>query len=170
MGEAQLFKHSFMGSTHSQLSFWVRQYEAYDIMKNRMDTYNLLKDTKIFRYLKTYLGEEWKEQLSSYYENQQALSHYYKCLETHNEGKSYYDMMDSMSYLKDDYNDRADHFNIAEERHNMLKDEFKEEIKKLKKNYEESKLYKMENYFDSTNAIGTLSASDKGAMNNEVEN
>jgi len=86
--------------------------------------------------------------LSSYYEKQQALSHYYKCLETHNEGRAYHNMIDNMCYLKDDYNDRSDHFSIAEERHNILNGKIEEKINELKDLYEDSGLYDVNNYYE----------------------
>ena len=144
-----------MGSMHDKLSFWVRLFEAYSIFKNYIQKSNedeaikkLLKEkSEIDNYLENYIGEEWKEQLSGYYENQQALSHYYKCMETHNEGRAYHNMIDKMCYVRDDYNDRSDHFNIAEERHNILNGEIEKRINEIQERYKDSELYKIENYF-----------------------
>jgi len=144
VGETYLFNHSFMGSMHTKLSFWIRRYEVYRI--NFCSGYKDLP--RIDELLKYFLGEDWKEQLSGHYETQQALSHYYKCLETHNEGRAYHNMIDNMCYIKDDYNDRSDHFSIAEERHNILNGKIKEKIKKIKYFYENSGLYKADNYFE----------------------
>ena len=143
IGETYLFNHSFLGSMHEKLSFWIRVYETY---KKDFIEEKIIKNSKIDNYLKHFLGEQWQE-LSGYYENQQALSHYYKCLETHNEGRAYHNMIDNMCFIKDDYNDRSDHFSIAEERHNILNGNVKEKIQKLKINYEKSKLYEVDNYF-----------------------
>jgi transcription termination factor NusB len=145
MDETYLFSHSFLGSIHKHLSFWIRLYEAYE--KYRKEKSEIDKYSRIGAYLEKYLGEEWREQLSGYSENQKALAHYYKCLEMHNEGKAYHNMIDTMCYLKDDYNDRSDHFNIAEERHFILNKDFETKIYDLKKLYEDSKLYKVDNYF-----------------------
>ena len=146
IGETYMFNHSFIGATHDKLSFWVRRYETY---KNEF--YEKYKEeSKIDDYLETYNGQEWEEKLSGYYENQQALSHYYKCLETHSEGRAYHNMIDKMCYIKDDYNDRSDHFNIAEERHYILNDRIKPRINKEVRNcYKDSELYKVENYFEN---------------------
>ena len=57
-------------------------------------------------------------------------------------------MIDSMCYIKDDYNDRSDHFNIAEERHYILNGDIDKKINELKNRYENSKLYKVDNYFE----------------------
>jgi hypothetical protein len=146
LGETYLFNHSFMGLIHRNLSFWIREYEAYQKNYPNID-----------KLLKRYLDDGWKEQLSGHYENKQALSHYYKCLETHREGKAYHAMIDSMHYVKDDFNDRSDHFSIALERHKILNGEIEKKIKELKEHYKDSasnnseseisKLYKVENYF-----------------------
>jgi len=85
--------------------------------------------------------------LSGYRENRRALSHYYKSFEMHNEGRAYHNMIDTMCYLKDDYNDRSDHFNIAEERHLIVNGKVKGRINAIKDLYKESKLDKVENYF-----------------------
>jgi len=145
MDETYLFPHSYIGSVHEHLSFWIRQYEAYE--RDKKENLEINKHPHIEEYLKQYLDEEWREQLSGYRENQRALSHYYKCLEMHNEGRAYHNMIDTMCYLKDDYNDRSDHFNIAEERHLIVNREIDKKINAIKDIYENSKLYKVDNYF-----------------------
>jgi len=140
MDETYLFPHSFLGSIHEHLSFWIRQYEKYETYKE--------KDSKIDKYLKQYLDSEWRELLSGYRENQRALSHYYKCLEMHNGGRAYHYMIDIMCYVKDDYNDRSDHFNIAEERHLIVNKKIQNKIDVLKDIYKDSELYNVDNYFN----------------------
>jgi len=141
MGETYVFTHSFLGSIHEYLSFWIEQYETYKEQ-------NL--GTKIEDILEKYLGEEWKEQLSKYRGNQQAVTHYRKCLEMHYEGRAYHDMIDTMCYLKDDYNDRSDHFNIAEERFLMSNEYFEKKIKKLEDTgfVKNSELHEIKKYFN----------------------
>jgi len=146
MEETYLFPHSFLGSIHEHLSFWIRQFEAYEVYKKENSQVN--KHSKINELLDQYLGEEWREQLSGYRENQRALSHYYKCLEMHSGGRAYQNMLDIMVYVKDDFNDRSDHFNIAEERHLIVNGKIDEKIKNIKDIYKDSKLYKVDNYFN----------------------
>jgi len=153
LGETYLFNHSFMGLIHNNLSFWIMRYETYKkyYYENDSDT------SRIDNLLKHHLGNGYQEQLSAHYENKQSLSHYYKCLETHSEGKAYHVMIDEMYYVKDDFNDRSDHFSIALERHKILNGKIDEKIKALKEHYKDSasndsdpeisKLYKLENYF-----------------------
>ena len=129
MDETYIFTHSFLGTIHDRLSFWIRQYEAYEeyIKENK----EMKKQSKIKKYLEQYLDEEWREQLSGYRENQRALSRYYKSLEMHNEGRAYHNMIDTMVYIKDDFNDRSDHFNIAEERHLVVNRIIYDKINKI---------------------------------------
>jgi hypothetical protein len=158
LGDTLIFNHSFMGSIYEKLSFWMRVYDAYRtiIISKKNNTENF-----IYKSLERYFGNEWKEQISDFYSNQQALSHHYKALETHNEGKAYHAMIDNMCFLKDDYNDRSDHFNLAEERYNIHiindnVDILKEELGKktievkidiLKEIKKDSRLYDLNNYF-----------------------
>jgi len=139
LGESYLFSHSLFGSVHESLSFWIRQYEAYETYKD--------DSSKIDDYLKKYLDEEWRELLSGYRENQQALSHYYKCLEMHSEGRMYHNKIDLLCYVSDDYNDRSDHCNIAEDRHLFMNGEIEKRINAIKDIYKDSKLYNVDNYF-----------------------
>ena len=141
LDETYIFSHNFMGAMHLKLSFWIRLYETYKNVFLKDHESSLLNSN-----LEYYLGKEWREQLSSNYENQRALSYYYKSLENHRGGKAYHNMIENMCWIKDDYNDRSDHFNIAEERHYILNGKTEEYIEKLKKNYEKSSLYKVDNY------------------------
>ncbi|GBU25583.1 hypothetical protein R83H12_02233 [Fibrobacteria bacterium R8-3-H12] len=146
MDETYLFPHSFLGSIHKHLSFWIRLYETYEIYIEEHQ--EICNDPQIKKYLERYLDQEWRELLSGYRENQKALSHYHKCLEMHSEGRAYHNMIDTMCYIRDDYNDRSDHFNIAEERHLIVNGEIKKKIDAIKDIYKDSELYKVENYFE----------------------
>jgi hypothetical protein len=146
MDETYVFTHSFFGSIHKYLSFWIRQYEAYEMYLEKNP--KIAKQSRIDEYLEQYLDEEWREQLSGYRENQRALLHYSKCLEMHSEGRAYHNMIDTMYYVKDDYNDRSDHFNIAEERHIIVNKKIEKEINEIKDIYKDSKLYDTDRYFN----------------------
>jgi len=145
MDETYIFTHYFLGSIHDKLSLWIRRYETYE--KYKKENPIIDKYSHIEEYLEQYLDQEWREQLSGYRENRRALSHYYKSFEMRNEGRAYHNMIDTMCYLKDDYNDRSDHFNIAEERHLIVNGKAKDKINAIKDLYKESKLDKVENYF-----------------------
>jgi len=146
MEETYVFTHSFLGSIHEDLSLWIRRYEVYEMYKR--ENTKIKKHSHVDKYLKKYLDEEWREQLSGYRENQRALSHYYKSLEMHSEGRAYHNMIETMCYVKDDFNDRSDHFNIAEERHLIVNGEIEDRINKIKNLYKESKLYNVDNYYE----------------------
>jgi len=153
MGASYLFNHNFMALKHKKLSDWVRLYETwkkndyfYEKYKNKT-RYKPQIDT----LLKNYLGEEYNEHLSGFYENRQALLHYFKCKETHYEGRAYHNIINEMCFIKDDYNDRNDHFNNAEERHHVVNGKTDKAIKELKEQYIGSKLYDSDYYFENTN-------------------
>jgi hypothetical protein len=147
LGETYLFNHSFMGKIHARLYFWVIRYEKYSKKyKEKCDDTRQLN--KLF---KSYLDYGWKEQLSAHYELQQALFCYQKCVEVHTEGKAYHTLIDSLYYVKDDYNDRSDHFSIAIERHKIINGEIEKSVNAIKEKdiYKDSKLYDVDNYYDS---------------------
>jgi len=149
MGETYVFTNSFLASIHARLSFWIRLYESYEIYKEKINFYNEYGcKSHIKDYFKKYLDEEWREQLSGYRENQIALSYYYKCLEMHNEGRAYHNRIDTMCYLTDNYNDRSDHYNIAEERHKIVNERIEKRMNAVKGLYNDSKLNKVENYYN----------------------
>jgi len=148
LGETYLFNHSFLGKIHESLYFWGRRYEIYN--KRYKEKYGNTK--QLDKLFKSYLGDGWKEQLSAHYELHQALLCYQKCVEVHREGKAYHTLIDSLYYVKDDYNDRSDHFSIAIERHKVLNGEIKERVEKLEKSVtfnKDSKYYNVNNYFET---------------------
>lgn len=143
-GEPYFFNHSFYASTHHKLEEWTFLYEAYVKLlnvnsKDELDKllelesdsekepiaenfdiikiiHSVLSNSQIEKYLYELFGEEWKQQLSSYYEYHQALTHYHKTIETHSGGRAYHHIIDNFYYMNDDYNDRIIHFNVALER------------------------------------------------------
>jgi hypothetical protein len=54
-----------------------------------------------------------------------------------------------MCYVKDDYNDRSDHFSIAIERHKIINGEIERRINELKNVYKDYKFYDVDNYYDN---------------------
>jgi len=142
LGESYLFNHRFMAVTHRRLSFWADRYEAYkNIYKNDGDNVKRMK-----KRLLGLLGDGWEEKLSAQYERRQALACYYKSIEMHNEGKAYHTMIDSMYFVKDDYNDRSDHFSIAIERNRLVNGEIEGRIQRLGAMCEKNNCYDTKYY------------------------
>jgi hypothetical protein len=142
LGEAYLFNHFFIGETHRKLSFWTARYE--EIRHSGEKNKDLLK--RMRKHLKELLEDGWEEQLSSQYERKLALEHYHRCLEMHTEGKAYHTMIEGMCFVKDDYNDRSDHFSIAVERYKIENKLVEKHIEKLRRGWDEYWWYKAENY------------------------
>lgn len=133
----------------------LKQLEISQLNSDLLSVYNqevleIVKElnmSKIENYLKSLIGEEWREQLSGHYATSQALAHYYKCIETHTGGQAYYSMIDKLYYVRDDYNDRVTHFDIAQERALIITGKIKEHKDILKSRYKESKIHDIDNYF-----------------------
>jgi hypothetical protein len=106
-----------------------------------------LKDSEIEEYMKKYLGTEWRENISGYYDRCNALIHYYQCKEAHEEGKAYFEMTDDMYYLNEDFSDRSNHFYIAMDRYFINSKKFTERLNYLKDINHISELHNVDNYF-----------------------
>ncbi len=154
LGETYLFNHSFMGKTHERLCFWVYRYEKYNKRYNEKYKENADDTLALNDLLKYYLDNGWENQLSVSYECQQALLYYQKSLEIHTEGKAYHTLIDNLCYVKDDFNDRSDHFSIALERHRIVNGEIDDRIKELKEFYKDSDLHDPNNYFGTDRRSG----------------
>lgn len=94
----------------------INNCECENFIKLQDMFFDITKSSKIKEYMPEFLDENWTEKLSSYYDIQQALSHYYKTEETHSNGRAYYNIIEKLYYLKDDYNDRMIHFEVGLER------------------------------------------------------
>jgi hypothetical protein len=70
-----------------------------------------------------------------------AIRRYYSAIETHQEGKSYSQLIENMCYLNDDFNDKISHYKIAAERRKINTGDILRRISDLKKAYIGSKLY-----------------------------
>lgn len=124
-GESYFFNHSFFGSTYLKLAEWTRLYELYK--KN-----NSFKKSKINSCLEHLIGENWQEVLSSEMDFELSTMHYNKAKETHTGGRAYKNLIDSLYYMKDDYNDRVPHFDIALERFTISTNKREENVKSKK--------------------------------------
>jgi hypothetical protein len=173
IGDSYLFNHSYIASMYEKLADWTILYECYNNIKEAIKNPNkkvedeklkmafnlfsndksllkgILSYSQIETHLEDLLGNEWKQQLSGFYENQQAISHYYRAKETHEGGRAYFNIIDNLYYIKEDFNDRAKHFNIALERFKIQSGKIDKAIERLKKRYQKSKLYDVNNYFEN---------------------
>jgi hypothetical protein len=173
-GDSYLFNHSFFAAIYDRLSVWTSRYEVLKIIKDYYkgnDIKNMpeklkaaitdfpkadykktidkvFENIQIGNYLQKFLGDDFKEQLSSHYYREQALSHYYQTLDTHNGGRAYLNMLEQMYFIKGDYDDVSSHFNVALERFLVNNsDEFQKRIRDLASENRNSSLYNVNNYF-----------------------
>ncbi|MDR1182318.1 MAG: ATP-binding protein [Bacteroidales bacterium] len=178
-GDSYLFNHSFFATIYDRLAVWTLRYEVLQIIKDYCCSDNDVNETilpKRFRdtigivhfqkndyskqifenmqidnYLQKFLGNDFKEQLSSHYYREQALAHYYQTLDTHNGGRAYLNMLEQMYFINGDYDDVSSHFNVALERFLVNNSNiFQDRIKDLKDKGRHSTVYNVDNYFEKT--------------------
>jgi hypothetical protein len=84
--------------------------------------------------------------LDPIYQSEMAINNYFSAIETHTEGRAYKNMIENLSYLNDDYNDKLYHFCVAIERYKINTGKLVKSIKNLKESYKTSTLYNHINY------------------------
>jgi hypothetical protein len=176
-GDSYIFNHSFFAAVYDRLAVWTSRYEALQNIKSyycgedieeellpdkfqeaigiypknayKEPIKKTFKDMQIDNYLQKFLGNDFKEHLSSHYYREQALAHFYQTLDTHNGGRAYLNLLEQMYFIKGDYDDVSSHFNVALERFLINNASIcKVGIEKLKKEVKDSKLYDVDNYFE----------------------
>jgi hypothetical protein len=175
-GTSYLFNHSFSATMFHDLSDWIIRHEAYnrlkkefkepsdndikralDVINPNADKDKIVKSSRIDDLLDDFLGSEWKEQSSGYANVHNALFEYINAKETHSGGRAYHNLIDSMYYIKGDFNDRSNHFSIAMERFMINYGIIDRHIDRLNNMYKESGLYKLDNYFETLTPATTSS-------------
>ncbi|MBF0538529.1 MAG: hypothetical protein HQL03_09795 [Nitrospirae bacterium] len=151
--------HSFIASAHLKLAIWCDYYMAYkafedDKDSNRKANKEELK-TDIETTLKKLIGTSEMITIDPNYQYEMAR---YNCLcviETHSERKAYKNMIETMYYLNDDFNDSLYHFYAAVERFRINSGQIEEMITITRERHKDDALYKPESYYPqrgSTNA------------------
>ena len=115
----------------------------YEVIKNK----NLI-DSQIDSYLQKLLGNDFKEQLSTYYYRQQAYSHYHKSREIHIGGRAYYNLLEQMYFIKGDFDDTVSHFDVAIERFRLNTKQFQNNMEITRRQVKKSDLFDIDNYFE----------------------
>jgi hypothetical protein len=181
-GDSYIFNHSFFAAVYDRLATWTSRYEVLQNIKNycfeteinkellpekfqeainiidpKEESYrerfdNIFKNNQIDNYLQKFLGNDFKEHLSSHYYREQALAHFYQTLDTHNGGRAYLNLLEQMYFVKGDYDDVSSHFNVALERFLINNGDIcKQGIKRLREEAKNSELYDVNNYFENEN-------------------
>ncbi|MES0338219.1 MAG: hypothetical protein SFH39_17895 [Candidatus Magnetobacterium sp. LHC-1] len=99
--------HSYMAATHLKLAIWCEYYDVYKRYNKGID----IKST-----LKKLIGAADMVTIDPNYQYEMARYHAMCAIETHTERNAYKNMIDTMYYLNDDFNDRFYHYYAALER------------------------------------------------------
>ncbi|MBF0344932.1 MAG: hypothetical protein HQL06_11965 [Nitrospirae bacterium] len=97
--------HSLIAQAHLRLAIWCDYYNAYRNI-----------ETKIKDKLELLIGPSEMINIDPIYQYEMARYHCLCAIETHSERKAYKQMIDTMYYLNDDFNDSLYHFSAAIER------------------------------------------------------
>ena len=80
------------------------------------------------------------------YQGTEAIRYYEMAKESHTEGKAYKNLIETMCYNNDDYNDRLYHFSIARERFSINTSIIEDRIEIMKKKHGNSERFHSDNY------------------------
>lgn len=112
-GVSYMVTHSRIGFTHLSLAKWC---ERYQVLINDLG----LKINEANQgYFTRLLESSAPISVVPSYHYEQALKHFYACLQVHNEGDGYKSKLYNMYYLEDDFNDNLYHFGAAIERYKI---------------------------------------------------
>ncbi|MBF0591550.1 MAG: hypothetical protein HQL02_05620 [Nitrospirae bacterium] len=148
--------HSFIASTYLKLAIWCDYYRAYRIFEKFYNPLNKQShQTNIEDTLKKLIGTSEMITIDTKYQYEMARYHCLCAKETHSERKAYKNMIETMYYLNDDFNDSLYHFYAAVERFRINSGQIKEMIDITRERTEGDTLYDPESYYPqrgSTNA------------------
>lgn len=132
--------HLALAFMHLFLAHWAQRYHF--ILKYIKEKKENLDTNQIEQEIKNYVGIKNMKYIDYIYQLQQALENFHQVKETHTGGKAYKDLIQRMYYLNDDFNDRAYHFYLAQERFELRSGKVHRAIKAVEKLIENAKATK----------------------------
>ncbi|MBF0336319.1 MAG: hypothetical protein HQL05_00670 [Nitrospirae bacterium] len=127
--------HSDIASAHLKLAIWCDYYTAYKDY-----------DKGIEKTLEKLIGMSEMETINPRYQYEMARYHCLCAIETHSERKSYKNIIETMYYLNDDFNDSLYHFYAALERFMINTKQIEQMITISRERTQKDKLYDPKNY------------------------
>jgi hypothetical protein len=155
-GKSYMISNFSIAESHERMMHWC-------YIKEALESFHATFEYKEFGYLKEFvrnLSQTIKNQLLSLidkdtvqsvnhlYHCEMAVNRYYAAKEAHSEGNAYKNLIESMAFLNDDFNDKYSHFNIALERNILNTNEIDQRINRLKKISERSLVYRHKSYIN----------------------
>lgn len=144
-GQNYMTNYSFIGYAHLKLGDWCYVYLAYlDYLSNyerKGDlTNSFLSDVrKVVETTNTaYLEPKYHYEL--------AVQDFYKAIQMHNCGNTYFQQIQRMHFLEDDFSDNMYHFSAALERYKINLGVFRKKIGRIKMIKNTSKTFDYESY------------------------
>ncbi|MEL6561088.1 MAG: hypothetical protein AAFQ94_23045 [Bacteroidota bacterium] len=138
--------NSFYGFAYEKRALWCTRFENFLKLYKQKSGTNI--QPQLYNMVRTLVGAESLEKLRPYFNLENAVNYYTKCLELHNHKYVYDGVISSMHYMDDNFNDDYLHFYSALERSKLEKirskrDDISDELNK------DSKLYNIDKYLIS---------------------
>lgn len=158
-GQNYITSHSYLGYSHAKLGDWCLIYQAYIIALREKQIPNPVTGEKEIHTHRSI--EEFETKLKSYiettnlaylepkYHYEKAVMAFKSAVEMHNNGNAYYQQLQTMHFLEDDFNDNMYHFTAAMERYKLNLGAIRKKIKVLRSFMNLSKTYKYESYINT---------------------
>lgn len=140
-GITYISSHSFLANIHYKFANWCQAFINYEILIEEEN-----QESSIQNLLKRTLGDEDIYYIEPNYHNELALQHFHAAIQTHNGGRAYRSINQTMSFLEDDFNDNLSHFSAAAERFRINTGLIRDKIQRLKEKIRYSSLYEYDNY------------------------
>ncbi|MEP0266375.1 ATP-binding protein [Dokdonia sp.] len=123
--------YSYLGDAYFSLGWWVELWNHF-FRRNQNPEEN--KESKERKELQDMIGEHEIHYVDNpEYAYQQALSHYYKCINMHNEGSTYKTILNNMYFTEGDFHDDNQHYCATIERFLINNGKIRNRIEFIKK-------------------------------------
>jgi len=143
-----LFSQSYIADIYYKMYLWDKFYK-YILDYSKLTT-NKIWGNEIEEYFDDLEKESATESkayfLSRNYSAEMAINYYHKATELHSEGKAYKEFVSNLHIQNDDLNNNTFQFQFAIERYLINSGYINKQSEKLKKEFQTSELYKIENY------------------------
>ena len=113
-GISYLLSYSYLGHFHRKLAEWLKYYTLLHRLIEEGDL--IIEGFSIKESLEELIGVDSLRSLHPISQFQMAAQNYRKALQLHAQGDAYYQRIQGMVYLEDDYNDNSFHYYAAVEK------------------------------------------------------
>lgn len=122
-GETFLLTNVFVADTYDKITYWLQLKQWIEKTK--------IADNESKKSLSRLIGENYYKESQECWNWANAVRFYYKAEETHEEGRSYKDMINRACFLNDEFSDQRLHFITAQEREKVNEHDYKKNVRNV---------------------------------------